>query len=613
MTLTNAGMSAQRNSLAAGSSLGLYLPMCCLVGTTSREGGHVVLAREGSHSMSVGGDAEAAAPAPALSASASASRTLRRSRSLRFWVTAGIAVLVVAILGSAAGTMSQRRRVDAAASMQRDVLRPAATAADMLTAAYINQETGERGFLLTGDPVFLQPYLSGRRAATQATDALLTLLRGDDHGQSLLHAVITAGSRWQSDSAAPDIQVQRNGAVPAGPTHRLALRGKALFDVLRSRLAALSRHISTRLAAQTTEFQRAQSAAQLRTLLALALALGAAALCVVLLWQMLTRPLNRLIRSVESVFTGAYTETIDGRGPQEVALLAAAVDRMRTRIVDSSRELVTAQRLLSVSEERDRIAADLHDLTIQRVYGLGLCMLTLLRSHPQLAADLQPLIDDTDEVVRELRGVILQIGRDTNTADLPTRIRRLVTDSERPLGFAVQLKMDGPIEVADATPQAEAMLAVLREGLSNVARHAHASAVHVTIAVDLRSNNEPGPATSEGMDQATLRLLVTDDGIGSATAARAGNGLRNLHERARKFGGRATVHTGDSGGTAVSWHAPIQFAQGWPFHDPVTITLSAPALNHPPRDHAPRDRDKVTASRNCANRPQGPAKTSTRP
>jgi signal transduction histidine kinase len=211
--------------------------------------------------------------------------------------------------------------------------------------------------------------------------------------------------------------------------------------------------------------------------------------------------------------------------------------------LDQSREHMVR---LSMLEDQERIARDLHDTVIQRLFAIGLS----LQSTSRLAQDealsrrITTAVDDLDETVRHIRTVIF--GLERPLADAPPGLRRrtldLCAEAARALGFEPRVLFDGPLDTAVPSSVADEMLAVLRESLSNVSRHARASSVSVNVAVDASS----------------LTIVVTDDGVGlGETAPQGGRGLWNMRARAADLGGSCSVSSSTSGGVRVSWSVPL--------------------------------------------------------
>ncbi|HLY34476.1 MAG TPA: CHASE3 domain-containing protein [Jatrophihabitantaceae bacterium] len=462
-----------------------------------------------------------------------------RIRTFRFWATVAVLLLAAATLTSA---IIGKVEHDAIATSQNDVrltLRPARTAeADLLTA-YVNQETGQRGFLLTGDASFLVPYVQGDRDARQLEQQLRGLFASDPTSNTRLDAIVAAGNTWRADAADPQIAVRRQSAVMNAQFVALVDKGKLLFDALRTRFDALTSRTESQISAALANVSIAQADAGTAINATLIGAFLVAVLALAGLRYLFAKPLGRFLRQIQTIARGDYRGPIDARGPREFKVVADAVDRMRDNIVRTTIDAAAAQQRLGVREERDRLAADLHDRTIQRVFGLGLSLDALNNANP--TGELEPMIEETDRIIRELRSVIFAISADHEDEGLRAGIVDLVTDSRRSLGFMPHLDLRGPLDSAVPEPIAAEVLAVLREALSNIARHARATTARVSVAYDSKA----------------IRLEVSDDGTGLAPDARAGDGTRNIRARASKFDGTTTITTSPSGGTVVTWQVPL--------------------------------------------------------
>jgi HAMP domain-containing protein len=169
----------------------------------------------------------------------------------------------------------------------------------------------------------------------------------------------------------------------------LALTGKRLFDVLRVRLARLQARTRALTTSQVNRISADQLVANVVTAVAVALALLVSVLSLILVRRFVDQPLGRLVSQVKAVAGGAYDHPISTSGPTEVTVLAQAVAAMRTSIVDNSEALLRARHQLTLTEERERLAADLRDMTIQQVYALGLALASTAARQPQLASALE--------------------------------------------------------------------------------------------------------------------------------------------------------------------------------------------------------------------------------
>jgi signal transduction histidine kinase len=204
---------------------------------------------------------------------------------------------------------------------------------------------------------------------------------------------------------------------------------------------------------------------------------------------------------------------------------------------------------LSLYEDRDRIARDLHDLVIQRLYATGMSLEGTMSmvTRPEVASRITNAVDAMDETIKEIRSTIFQLqARDAPARpDLRGEIVALVDEMTDMLGFAPSLRLGPGLGVGINPEVAEQVLAALREALSNAARHANASQVDLTV-----------DAGSDGM----LTVQVTDNGTGISEGAHR-SGLRNLASRAEKLGGELRLGPADPGapapGTRLEWRAPL--------------------------------------------------------
>ncbi|HEV7210466.1 MAG TPA: GAF domain-containing protein [Blastococcus sp.] len=195
-------------------------------------------------------------------------------------------------------------------------------------------------------------------------------------------------------------------------------------------------------------------------------------------------------------------------------------------------------------DERERIAADLHDHVIQRMFGDGLALQGLLaKVGPGAVADrIRSVVQDLDENIRLIRSTVFQLRHDPAVPGDGARARLLevLADFRPVLGFDPDLRFSG-LRV-DGVPAAviDDLLAVLREALTNVARHAGARSAGVEVL------DEDG----------RLTLRVTDDGCGAGDTL-AGGGLADMRRRAERHDGECTLDAAAAGGTTLSWSVPL--------------------------------------------------------
>ena len=229
--------------------------------------------------------------------------------------------------------------------------------------------------------------------------------------------------------------------------------------------------------------------------------------------------------------------------PTEDGLLVVAIIRDVTERRASEDELRRAHEELTIVDDRERIARDLHDTVIQRLFAVGLSLqgaITRAASDPAVER-IQLAIDEIDLTIRDIRSSIfaLHTRRDMGESTRQA-LTVIVREATRVLGFEPVLRIDGPIDSVVSEELRAHLLATLREALSNVTKHAQASRADVEIFVD-------------GSD---VCLVVRDNGVGTANAG-TGNGLSNIRERAVAFGGDCVITSPSEGGTQVEWRVSV--------------------------------------------------------
>jgi len=199
----------------------------------------------------------------------------------------------------------------------------------------------------------------------------------------------------------------------------------------------------------------------------------------------------------------------------------------------------------AVFEDRDRIARDLHDLVIQRLFATGMQLehaIRLVTPSPQEATQrVHRAVDDLDETIHELRSTIYGLQSPTGqTPSLRSLLLQAVDAGGEQLGFAPSLRMDGLLDTLVPHAVTEHLLATVREALSNAARHARASSVAVLVSV------------RDGQ----LLLQVDDNGVGLLPGGRR-SGLANLTSRAVQLGGNLTIGSAPGDRTRLEWRVPL--------------------------------------------------------
>ncbi|MET7859808.1 GAF domain-containing protein [Streptomyces sp. NPDC005318] len=208
---------------------------------------------------------------------------------------------------------------------------------------------------------------------------------------------------------------------------------------------------------------------------------------------------------------------------------------------------------LAVYEDRDRIARDLHDLVIQRLFATGMLLESAQRRSdvPEVRTGVGRAVDELDVTIQEIRTAIFALQPEPAEAPsgLRTRVLREINMAAVPLGFKPSHRFLGPVDSLVGELTGKNLIAALREALSNAFRHAEASLIDVVV--------DATAALPDGRD--AVRLSVADDGVGIPEGSRR-SGLRNLARRAESLGGASWFGPGigeGGGGTTVVWEAPL--------------------------------------------------------
>lgn len=217
--------------------------------------------------------------------------------------------------------------------------------------------------------------------------------------------------------------------------------------------------------------------------------------------------------------------------------------RVLTHVVDITdrRERQAERERIATMEDRERIARDIHDLVIQRLFGAGMklqAVIPEMESETAIART-HETIDELDVTIRELRSAIFSLQRGGAERSVMETISLSIEQHVDQLGFRPETTIDGPLD-AITPQQSNELAATLREALSNVARHAAASSACVRVEAT----------------HAALTLVVSDDGMGLDPDRPHGNGLANMKERAARLGGEFELRTREPGGCELTWTIP---------------------------------------------------------
>ena len=459
--------------------------------------------------------------------SAPASRLSRLRLSQWFGLTTG-GLLVVALLGVAIGVVALNRLTDAR-ELLADRLDPAATAAQRLNAAMLNEETGVRGYLLTGRKSFLAPWELGRGEhaaarrdlALRAAGAGVAQLRGD------LARVDRATAAWVDGYARPTIErVRQAGRVR--PDDAALTAGKARFDALRRELATMQRNLTV-----ARDGARDRLDAQAHTVLLVFIGFGVLLLLALLAATVTLRavvivPVGRLVRQVRRVARGDFQRTVEVDAAREIVQLGQDIDTMRRRILAEASDL---QRSNAELEQFAYVAS--HDLQEPLRKVASFCQLLQARYGGQLDDRADQYIDFAVDGAKRMQVLIndllafSRVGR----ANEPM--------AEVDLGAAVraaEANLAASIEDSGATVEAVALptvhgdaglLSLMFQNLiGNAIKFRGEAPPHVRISAT--------PPDDEAAAGGWWTVTVSDNGIGidDAYAERIFVIFQRLHSRA---------------------------------------------------------------------------------
>lgn len=368
-------------------------------------------------------------------------------RSLRQMIWLCLAMMTVLFLVSATSSVVALETVTHATERLNGHLLPLQDRVVEFGKTYVDEETGQRGFMLTGNEVSLEPYKTGKASIQQLTAQLDADLADDAEASRRLNAVVAAGESWVSEIAEPQIATRRAGFIPPDQLAPMTLAGKRLFDELRKELSALDARVHELIAEQFDRIHDARERAIIAQSVAAFLLLVGVIASDWLLRRTLTRPVESVLQDVTAVAGGDYDRTINSAGMREIAALADAAETMR----DSMRNQTAALQQANDANERARRSKEIQANLMLELRGeadlTDACRIIVSRTAQALAAKhgalylLQNLLRTTTD---EHRFVLTASYAFHRRKDLPTSFG--VGD-----GLVGQCALEGSrIEVTDA-------------------------------------------------------------------------------------------------------------------------------------------------------------------
>jgi signal transduction histidine kinase len=456
-----------------------------------------------------------------------------------------------------------------------NVIDPAALAAQDLYSALLNQETGIRGYALSGNPSFLTPYTSGVAAEDAAVSQLRTLtpqLAGGS--EAYLDQALAQARQWRSDYAEPTIrQIQAAGKPVVGPE---ILAGKTDFDTLRVRFATFESGVSAIRARALRSLDQASTELDVTLLvIGIGIVVVVAGLAVVLRSAAIG-PVHALASEARRVATGDFGRFVVVAGPREIASLAADVNTMRERIL---------QELAAVREANDALAA--HAIELQRSNAeleqfayvashdlqeplrkiTSFCQLLQRRYGGQLDEKADQYIEFAVDGAKRMQSLIndllafSRVGRAGEELG-PVASSAALNAAERNLAAAVE--RTGALIVSDSLPEVRAQLTLLTAVFQNL----------LSNALKFTGDEPPRIVVTAVRDGSYWEFSVADNGIGVSAeyAERVFLIFQRLHDRAtypgtgiglamcRKiveyFGGRIWLDTSVTAGATFRFTVP---------------------------------------------------------
>ncbi|GAA3715794.1 sensor histidine kinase [Streptomyces tremellae] len=536
---------------------------------------------------------------------------LTRDRlSVQGWGRLILAAMVVVVVGCTAVGGVLLSKTDSRSDELTERIQPARAAVYQLQKSLLDQETGVRGYALTGDPTFLQPYTDGVRSERRFTAGVHRILADDPGLLRDTEAITRAAARWRADTAQPLIsQVRASGKLTASGAQ--LNRSRIQFDGLRKQFATQGAHLDTARDRARARLEHSRHVSEVVFLVMLVFFVAAVAALAFLLHHMVGRPLAQLRAASDGVRAGAFGRRIEVTGPADLRAVGAAVEDMRARLVAELDESRQREELLAdQTEELRRSNSELeqfayvasHDLQEPLRKVASFCQLLEKRYGDRLDGRGKQYIDFAVDGAKRMQVLIndlLTFSRVGRVHDAWQAVD-LEVSVDRALGNLAMVIEENGVTVVRQSPLPgvhgdPTTLAMLWQNLIGNAIKFRSPDRPARIVLDcVREDSAPGAE-----DGALWHFSVTDNGIGVAPefAEKVFVIFQRLHARdeyegtgiglalCRKIvefhGGRIWLEPVPEGGTALHFVLPAESADRHAAQRPMALPAPTPATSTP--------------------------------
>ena len=463
---------------------------------------------------------------------------MRGGLTLRLAVASAVLALVVAAAFTVLlSSVAELRGLQQQAARSAEVL----VGANHLEKLVVDLETGPRGFILTGQDDFLEPWRDAQKAIPGQVSQLEQLVTDNPGQQATLRQISQGITSYLQDYSIPLVTTAQQDLAAA--------RTVAVSDEGTNRVDALRAQFDQFVDAETAQARQRQSraaAADHRATVAAASGLAGSVLLVLMFAGYLTaaiaRPVRRAATMASRIAGGDLDARLPEHGPGEIGVLQRTLNSMARSLRHSHAELAASRaRIVTAADsERRRIERDLHDGVQQRLVALVLDLRAIEADLPTGGAHVKEQLGRTADGLASALVELRELSRGIHPAilsegGLAPALKGLARRSSVPaeLDADVPTRLPGPVEVA--------AYYLVSEALTNTAKHAEASTVHID--AHLRDG--------------WLRLSVRDDGVGGADRE-SGSGLTGLTDRVEALGGTLSITSPPGGGTTLVAELPLE-------------------------------------------------------